>query len=232
MSLNELTGGEFGTGNAHAPIHYVARQPILTANESVIGYELLFRSSTENRFYCSNPNNATRAVIDISNTLGLDALCDRGLAFINCTNEVILEGNIRLLPPDRTVIEILESAPLDFAVCMACRKLKAAGYRIALDDFTFNDPRECLIDLADFIKVDLRLTAPAKVKDIVARYKSQYHQMLAEKVETHEEFQFTKQAGFQFFQGFFFSRPQMVCTQSIFADCPTCLGHFACLDAV
>ena len=119
---------------------------------------------------------------------------------------------------------MLESTPLDFAVCVECRRLKAAGYKIALDDFTFNDPRECLVDLADFIKVDLRLTEPAKAKEIAERYKSSHHLMLAEKVETREEFQFAKQAGFQFFQGFYFSRPQMVCTRSIFADCPTCLS--------
>ena len=101
MRSIESIGGEGGVDDAQAPIHFVARQPILAANERVIGYELLYRSGTENHFSCSDPSGATRAVIDTSKTLGLDMLCDEGLAFINCTSDVLLERSILSCLPRR-----------------------------------------------------------------------------------------------------------------------------------
>jgi c-di-GMP-related signal transduction protein len=144
--------------NVEQPVRYTARQPILAADEKVIGYELLFRSGVESYFKCNDPNDATRSVIDVSSLQGLDVLCDKQLAFINCTRDVLLNGDITILPPDKVVVEILETVAPDALVQQACRRLKVAGYKIALDDFTIDDPRAILADLADFIKVDLMQT--------------------------------------------------------------------------
>lgn len=192
------------------PVRYTARQPILAANEKVIGYELLFRSGVENYFKCSDPNDATRSVIDVSSLQGLDVLCDKLLAFINCTRDVLLNGDITILPPDKVVVEILETVEPDALVQQACRRLKAAGYKIALDDFTIDDPRATLADLADFIKVDLKQTPLEDAASIVKKYRGSSCQMLAEKVETRAEFVAAKNAGFKFFQGYFFRKPEPV----------------------
>ena len=105
------------------------------------------------------------------------------------------------------MVEILETVPADDLVVAACRRLKEAGYTIALDDFAVNDPREALTELADIIKVDLRDTSAADAAAMVKRYGPWRCRMLAEKVETREEFIATKKAGFLYFQGYFFRRP-------------------------
>ena len=94
--------------------------------------------------------------------MGLDVLCDGRRALINVTREVLLKDYITLLPSSQTVVEILESVPPDDEVRAACQGLKEAGYQIALDDFTVDDPRESLTDLADIIKVDLRASHRSK----------------------------------------------------------------------
>lgn len=199
---NENGGGQ--------PVRSTARQPILAADEKVIGYELLFRSGVENYFKCSDPNDATRSVIDVSSLQGLDVLCDGHLAFINCTRDILLNGDVTILPPDKVVVEILETVTPDALVLHACEKLKASGYKIALDDFAVDDPRENLVTVADFIKVDLKQTSLTEAAGIVKKYRGSSCQMLAEKVETREEFTVAKKAGFKFFQGYFFRKPEPV----------------------
>ena len=151
------------------PVRTTARQPILAADEKVIGYELLFRSGVENYFKCSDPNDATRSVIDVSSLQGLEVLCDGHLAFINCTRDILLTGDVTILPPDKVVVEVLETVTPDALVVHACGKLKAAGYRIALDDFAVDDPRENLVSLADYIKVDLKQTSMTEAAAIVKK---------------------------------------------------------------
>jgi c-di-GMP-related signal transduction protein len=166
---------------------FVARQPIFTTNEKVFGYELLFRDGVEDFFQSPDPDAASRSTLNTSMLLRLDVLCDGHRAFINCTREILLKDYITLLPSEQTVVEVLETVPADDLVVAACRRLKEAGYVIALDDFAMNDPREVLTDLADIIKVDLRSTSVENAAAMVKRYGPWRCRMLAEKVETREE---------------------------------------------
>ncbi len=213
----------FSERDAKKPGHYAARQPILTADEKVFGYELLFRDGINNYFSSSDPDAATHSILDTSTLLGLDLLCDSRCAFINCTREVLLGDYITLLPPGRVIAEILETVPPDDQVRAACQSLKAAGYGIALDDFTVNDPRSSLAHLADVIKVDLRQTSVAEGAKLVERYRSRSCRLLAEKVETREEFTAAKNAGFQYFQGYFFRKPELMQAREIPASRATYL---------
>jgi len=190
---------------------YVARQPILTPDERVFGYELLFRSDAANRFSSMDPTDATRSVIDMSSLLGLGVLCDNTLAFINCNRDILLSEFITLLPPENVVLEILSTVPPDEEVMQACTQLKRAGVKIALDDYVVDDPREPLAYFVDFIKVDMRQTSLTDAGLIVASHRA-VCRMIAMKVETRQDFQFAKKAGFQLVQGYFFRRPQMVRT--------------------
>jgi c-di-GMP-related signal transduction protein len=152
--------------------HFVARQPILTADEKVFGYELLFRDGLEDFFSgtAAAAEAASRSTLNTSILLGLDVLCDGRRAFVNCTRDILLKDYITLLPSGQTVVEVLETVPADDLVVAACRRLKEAGYMIALDDFALNDPRESLTDLADIIKVDLRATSVADAASMMKRY--------------------------------------------------------------
>jgi len=197
---------------------FVARQPILTTDEKVFGYELLFRDGTQDFFKHSDADAASRSTLNTSMLLGLDVLCDGHRAFINCTRDVLLKDYITLLPSAQTVVEILETVPADDLVVEACHRLKGAGYTIALDDFAVDDPREVLTDLADIIKVDLRDTSAADAALMVKRYGPWRCRMLAEKVETREEFLAAKKAGFLYFQGYFFRRPETLTAHEIPAN--------------
>jgi c-di-GMP-related signal transduction protein len=198
--------------------HFVARQPILTTDEKVFGYELLFRDGIENFFRSPDSDAASRSTLNTSMLLGLDVLCDGRRAFVNCTRDILLKDYVTLLPAGQTVVEILETVPADELVVAACRRLKEAGYMIALDDFAINDPREALTDLADIIKVDLRASSTADAVALVKRYGPWRCRLLAEKVETREEFIASKKAGFLYFQGYFFRRPEILTAHEIPAN--------------
>jgi len=205
-------------GQAKVPNTYtkfVARQPILTRDEKVFGYELLFRDGVANFFQAPDADIASRSTLDTSMLMGLDTLCSGRQAFLNCTREVLLKDYVTLLPPQQVVVEILESVEPDDLVIAACQRLKEAGYQIALDDFGPNDPRHILADLADIIKVDIRATTIKECESMVKRYGPWRSRMLAEKVETHEEFVACKAAGFVYFQGYFFRKPEVLATQEI-----------------
>ncbi len=212
-----LSPGE-GKSAPQPGTQFVARQPILTADEKVFGYELLFRDGIEDFFRSTDTDAASRSTLNTSVLLGLDILCDGHRAFVNCTRDILLKDYVTLLPSGQTVVEVLENVPADDLVVSACRRLKESGYMIALDDFAMNDPREALTDLADIIKVDLRATSAADAAAMVQKYGPWRCRMLAEKVEAREEFVAAKQAGFLYFQGYFFRRPEILTAHEIPAN--------------
>ena len=204
------------SAHSYELIRFVARQPIFDRDERVFGYELLFRNGTEQAFQ-GDIDAAARSTLDSSLLFGIDTLCDHRRAFINCTREVLLNDMVTLLPPTLAVVEILESIEVDDEIISACQRLRSAGYLIALDDFTADDARESLFPLTDIIKVDLRATTRAERVDMM-RSLGASHSMLAEKVETQEEFRETLRDGFHYFQGFFFRRPELMKAR----DIPAC----------
>ncbi len=192
---------------------FIARQPIFDSREKVYGYELLFRSGIENYFDGSDPNRATYSVIVDSLLLhGLERLTGRRKAFINYPREALLNGYAEVIPKHLAAVEILETVEPDAEVLAACRRLKAMGYCLVLDDVFSSERPEAFLGLVDIIKVDLLLSTP---EQIVRRVGSRGIALLGEKVETHEEFQQLKTLGFQYFQGYFFSKPQIISSRDI-----------------
>jgi EAL and modified HD-GYP domain-containing signal transduction protein len=211
------------TTRAQAPLkpvpppgaRFVARQPILTRNEKVFGYELLFRDGVESYFCPVDPEAASRSTLESTMLMGLNVLCNGRRAFVNCTRDMLLKDYIILLPSSQTVVEVLESVPPDDLVMAACQRLKENGYMIALDDFAVDDPRQPLTDIADILKVDVRRTSPEERVAMVKRYGPWRCRLLAEKVETREEFVAAQKAGFLYFQGYFFRKPEILKTHDI-----------------
>jgi c-di-GMP-related signal transduction protein len=188
----------------------VARQPILDRAQKVIGYELFFRNGLEEHFNAADAEMASRSTLDTSLLFGLNVLCHNTRAFINCTRDVLLKDLVTLLPPDQTVVEVLETVEPGDRVIAACERLRAAGYLIALDDFAPNDPRAPLCEFADFIKVDVQATRPEERASLIRRWSTTKCKMLAEKVETTHEFAHARNLGFTHFQGYFFCKPEIV----------------------
>lgn len=199
-------------------LRYVARQPIFDRDEKVFGYELLFRDDMENVFHSLDPDIASRSTLDSSLLVGLDVLCDGRRAFLNCTRETLIGGMVTLLPSHSTVVEILETVPVDAEVVNACQRLKETGYLIALDDYVSNDPREPLAEMADILKVDLKLTTLEQRAALIKKHGPWRCRMLAEKVENHAEFVAARDQGFVYFQGYFLRRPEMMTTHDVPAN--------------
>ena len=188
---------------------FVARQPILDRSQNVFGYEILFRNGVED-YFNADPELAARSTLDSSLLFGINTFCDNRRGFVNCTREVLFKDLITLLPPSQTVAEILETVEPEERVIAACKRLKAAGYMIALDDFAPNDPRIPLCEFADIIKIDVRATRPEERAGMMRRFGSGKCKLLAEKLETPHEFHQAHDMGFAYFQGYFFCRPELV----------------------
>jgi c-di-GMP-related signal transduction protein len=200
------------------PSPCIARQPILAADESVIGYELFFRESQQQRAFSADAEAATSAAIDMLNFVGLGVLCDGRMAFINCSHDMLLSDYFTLLPPNDVVIEIQETVAVDEKVVQACQKLKLAGYSIALDNFVPDDKREALVPYARFIKVDITKVPSEVGAPLAARYARPDCRMLAQKVESRVEFLTSRNDGYACFQGYFFRRPENLRARQIPAN--------------
>ncbi|TAK02843.1 MAG: HDOD domain-containing protein [Candidatus Manganitrophaceae bacterium] len=195
---------------------FIARQPIFDRQQQVYAYELLFRSSLENFFNHSDLNHASSKVaLDSFFILGIDTITGGRKAFINVTREMLVNGYVALLPREMAVVEILEVVEPDAEVLAACRKLKQAGYLIALDDFVDQERYRPLVELADIIKVDFLTTDKKEQKALVERFAPRGIQLAAEKVETREVLQEAMQMGYTYFQGYFFSKPVIISGKEI-----------------
>jgi c-di-GMP-related signal transduction protein len=197
---------------------FIARQPIFNFERVVYGYELLFRSSLENRYDGTQADMASASTVDSILLFGIDRLTPGCRSFLNCTRDFLVRDFATMLPKDRVVIEILETVQIDEGVLEACRRLKQAGYLLALDDFENRPDWKDVVQLADFIKIDLLATSRSDQLRIAREYLPMKIHLLAEKVETYEDFQRTRRFGYTFFQGYFFSRPEILTRRDIPAN--------------
>lgn len=192
---------------------YVARQAIYDSEKRVFGYELLFRDGIQNCFPDISPDEATSSMLAASHlSVGVESITFNKPAFINFHQDTILYRFPSTLDPLNVVIEIVETVRVTKELIKACEHISNLGYKIALDDYDFSDQWEAIMPLVHFVKLEvdvIDLNNPEIVKKI-ASFKQQGKILLAEKVETHEEFERLKAAGFQYFQGYFLSRPEVV----------------------
>jgi EAL and modified HD-GYP domain-containing signal transduction protein len=189
---------------------YLARQPILDRERELFGYELLFRNGIQNSCEGLDLEMASTSVLDTSFLIGLEKISAGHPMFFNCPREFLIRDYVSLFPPKSIVVEILETIHPDEEIIEACKRLKERGYTIALDDFVDSAKWAPLVALADIIKVDFRLTNVKEQREIVSRYAGKKIKMLAEKVETQEEFAAGMQMGYSLFQGYFFCHPEMM----------------------
>ena len=190
---------------------FVARQPIFDKLKRVVAYELLFRSGFENFFSANDGDAASQTVMSGAvQIFGLASLTGGKPVFINFTRSLLLSRLAFVLPPTQLVVELLETVEPDDEVLNACKELRRHGYLIALDDFVLRPGYEPLISVADIVKVDfLQVKSEERNKVSQSLARSQVR-LLAEKVETMDDFREAVQLGYTYFQGFFFSKPEIV----------------------
>ena len=210
---------------------FLARQPVFNKNEEIVGYELLYRSNEENVFKgaLDGDEASSKVIFAAFQDFGLHNITSGLPAFINFPAKLIEEEVATLFSKDYLVVEILETvAPTPFIV-EKCRALREAGYHLALDDFVYSRRMEPLLDLASIVKVDFRANTLFDIKKIRARTLLKDCVLLAEKIETWEDFRRAKAHGFTLFQGYFFEKPEVLTTKSL---TPLELNYFQLVAAI
>ncbi|ESP90487.1 EAL and HDOD domain-containing protein [Pseudoalteromonas luteoviolacea] len=196
---------------------YAARQPILNINKEVVGYELLFRDGVDNVFPNVDDVEATSKLIEGSQfNFGLEDLTDGKPAYINFTLETILKGYPTMMGRDQLIVEILETVQPGKRLLAAVQDLKSKGYKLVLDDYKHQKVWRHFYPFIDQIKVDMLVTSIEEIhelKQAIEPYKN--IELVAEKVETYEQYQLALELGFTLFQGFFFAKPEMVQTKAL-----------------
>jgi len=219
LSANQIMPMSLSAPGSEAEIAqqtFVARQPIFDVNQVVFAYELLFRSDIRHESASQDNDAATIQTINTGlNVMGLDELIGGAMAFINITEGLLLSGQYAALPPQRVVVELLENIRPTRKVIEATKAVKDLGFLVALDDMVSTSGFEPLLDLADIVKVDYLLTEPCDRVPLVESLVERNIRVLAEKVETHEEFDEAKALGCELFQGFFFCKPQTLSSKEI-----------------
>lgn len=188
---------------------FLGRQPILDINQKIIGFELLFRSAES---LCSaNITDSFQAsasvIINALTDFGTNEVLGRHKGYFNVDLEMLMSDSLELLPREQVVVELLETIEINSQVIERCRELKKQGFTIALDDHEYNPAFEELYTLTDIIKVDILQTSPERIPEMMQLLKRWPLTMLAEKVETAEQYAFCSAQGFQLFQGYFFAHP-------------------------
>ncbi|MDW2878606.1 MULTISPECIES: EAL and HDOD domain-containing protein [Bacillaceae] len=190
---------------------FVGRQPIFDIHQELFGYELLNRTGKENVYLQTDGDMATLEVLKNSFlSIGMDKLADGKKCFINFTEKLILNDIPTYFDKEAIAIEILEDIIPSSEILQACAKLKQLGYTIVLDDFVLKDENRAFLEYANIIKVDIIKTNIQGIGKILRELPNKDVKLLAEKVETREDFTIAKSLGFTLFQGYFFSKPVVI----------------------
>ncbi len=189
---------------------YIARQPILDSEQKTVGYELLFRDGPNNTFPDIDPELATNRLLSEHFLATHYSTIGDKLGFVNFPYQSLVNLVPTLFPKENLVIEILESCEPTSELLAAIKKMSQAGYTIALDDFVPRKEWLPFLPYTSIIKIDIRQYSLKKAQALIERLRPHNITFLAEKVETYEEFELAKQVGFDQFQGYFFSRPQLI----------------------
>ncbi|MDO9393920.1 MAG: EAL domain-containing protein [Methylotenera sp.] len=189
---------------------YIGRQPIMDEKQQIIGYELFFRHSADAESAVFEDEFKAYSSV-LMNTIGgvdIQWLLGDKLAFINVNEDMLKSEFIELMPPERTVLEVLRSVNPTTAIVERCQSLREQGYKIALDNPQLSTEASPLLQCADYIKIDIQSLNSAELQKAFTQLHVPSVKMIAEKVETDQQFEDCKRIGFRLFQGFHFARPE------------------------
>lgn len=191
---------------------YIARQPIFNLYKKVSGYELLYRDGVSGNVANIVDGDAAtcRLLSDALFLFGLSKLTNQRPAFINFTRNLIMNGFVEVTDPKDVVVEILEDVVVDADFLAQLKFLKDKGYTLALDDYDGNSKFRDVLPYVDIVKVDFRQSDQIHQRKLANRLKRHSVTLLAEKVETLDEFNAAVDMGYTLFQGYFFEKPKVL----------------------
>jgi EAL and modified HD-GYP domain-containing signal transduction protein len=195
------------------PEVFVGRQPIYNKQLKIYGYELLFRSdgNPANAFQQIGADGATSTtIINCYLEMGLEKLVGKHLAFINLTEQFLINENALPIEPRQVVLEILEDIEITPVIIEAVKRLKDRGFTLALDDYIYNPAHKPLMAYIDIVKIDIMQLSQQQLEQHVSILKTFNIKLLAEKIETMDEFFLCHRLGFEYFQGYFLSKPRVI----------------------
>ena len=200
---------------------FIARQPIFDRNLNVVAYELLYRASGQANSAAGmiDPNKASKEVlVNAFSVIGLEKITNGLPALVNITKEILVTGALPKGLQKMLIPEVLEDVLVDKDVLQEVKNLINLGYDVALDDFVFSDEWIPLVGLARYIKLDVLALGASGVEEQLAKLRvigNMDGKLLAEKVETHEEFELYRTLGFDYFQGYFLCKPHVMAGESV-----------------
>src|SRR6185369_3207471 len=187
---------------------FLGRQPILDRNQEIVGYELLFRSADMDHAVFESYSHASSNVITHAlASFGMHEVLGGKFGFINVHLVLLLSEMLELLPVEQSVLELLEIIQIDDQVVERCRELKQLGFQLALDDHEYSTDYAEIYNIVDIVKIDILTIDPGHLPGIIEQLRRWPVRILAEKVETVEQFDACYNLGFDLFQGYFFERP-------------------------
>ena len=197
---------------SEAPNAFIGRQPIVDRTQAIVGYEMLFRASAEAQ--TASIERALDAdvsvLVNTFTNMGRESLVGNKLAFINVEKELI-EGNyLALLQPQGVVLELQLSVQQAPELMERVKALRQEGYAIALDDFDANPQQAAYLPVANYVKLDVRTHGLERCGQLAKALQRFPVKKVAKKLESQAEFKFCKDANFDFFQGFYFAKPETV----------------------
>jgi len=212
---------------------FLARQPILGRDQHLVAFELLFRAAGEHEdARLTDGAAATAAVISHASQLGLEQVVGEQLAFVNVDEVVLMSDFVRFLPPRKVILEILETVKPTEQLLARVAELKSLGFTFALDDVVdHTEEVDKLLGLVDVVKIDLKGVHRKALRPLAASLRAVDKKLLAEKVETIEEFQLCLELGFEYFQGYYFARPVILSGRKIAPSKLTILRLLELLNA-
>ncbi|MES2757820.1 MAG: EAL domain-containing protein [Pseudomonadota bacterium] len=190
---------------------YLGRQPILDRNQSLFGYELLFRNAPAGAADYDTGLSATAAVIAHAGQLGLDKVVGDAQGFLNVDAAVLMSDIFVFLPREKMVLELNATVKVTLPLLARMMELASHGFRFALGDVGAITPNVArLLPLIDFVKFDMRDMPQSTLLEMARLLKRDDKKLMAEKVETRAEYDDCRELGFDYFQGFYFARPAVI----------------------
>lgn len=190
---------------------FLGRQPILDRNQALFGYELLFRSASAGPALFDTDVSATASVIAHAAHLGMERVIGDAQGFLNVDAEVLMSDIFVFLPREKVVLEIVDSMPVTPPVLERIAELTGHGFRFALDDVVSESTEvQALLPMIDYVKLNVRDMPLSALMKLATRFRRENKKLIAEKVETREEFTTCLDLGFDYFQGYYFAKPAVM----------------------
>ena len=190
---------------------FLGRQPILDRNQALFGYELLFRSASAGPALFDTDVSATASVIAHAAHLGMERVIGDAQGFLNVDAEVLMSDIFVFLPREKVVLEIVDSMPVTPPVLERIAELTGHGFRFALDDVVSESAEvQSLLPMIDYVKLNVRDMPLSALMKLATRFRRENKKLIAEKVETREEFTTCLDLGFDYFQGYYFAKPAVM----------------------